>query len=248
VPTDTSNPRAFTLVELLVVTAIIAVLVSIIMPSLGRVRELARETQCCSNLAQIQKAYHGYSTQWRGQLLPYICNSSRPDAFWMEALRKYYGTADEIRGCPTVTELSYGWGDARTAWGPCGTRGAKNHWMNGHQGSVAINGWMYDMLPGSWGDSLDYESMVVPRSSDVPVWFDCSWVDAWPRDTNTPPDDLVLGFNDGGMGRLCIARHGMAVNVAFADGSARKTPLADLWLLQWHETYKRQFFDIPEPE
>ena len=241
--TDTSNRRAFTLVELLVVVAIIAILVSIIMPSLGRVRILAEEAKCCSNLAQIQRAYHGYAAAWQGRLLPYICNNARPDAFWMAALRKYYGTADEIRGCPTVTELSYGWGDARTAWGP-----VDNCWMDGHHGSVAINGWMYDMLPGHWGDDLDYESINVPRSSDVPVWFDCSWVDAWPRDTNTPPVDLVIGFNDGGMGRLCIARHGMAVNVAFADGSARKTPLADLWLLQWHKTYKRQFFDIPEPE
>ena len=226
--------------------AVIAVLVSIILPTLGRVMALVRQTECCSNVSQIQKAYQGYAAAWQGQLLPYICSVSRPEAFWMEALRKYYGQADGIRDCPSVERLSYGWGDAWTAWGPCGTIGAKDHWMGGHHGTYAINGWMYNMLPGWSHDALDYESMIVPRPGEVPVWCDSCWVDAWPRDTDTPPADLALGFNDGGMGRVCIARHGMAINVAFADGSARKTPLADLWLLRWHETFKRQFFHIPE--
>lgn len=55
--------RAFTLTELLVVIAILGILLSILIPVVGRVREAARATVCAANVRQLGQAMALYAQQ-----------------------------------------------------------------------------------------------------------------------------------------------------------------------------------------
>ncbi len=66
--TRPSASRAFTLIELLVVVAIIALLISILLPSLSRARESARRTQCAANLGSLGRACMIYAEANAGVL------------------------------------------------------------------------------------------------------------------------------------------------------------------------------------
>ncbi len=86
---------AFSLVELLVVVAIIALLISIMLPSLSRAQEKTRQTICMSNLKGIDKAWRMYTSANRGMppILPDIgaINGAGPgpDGYsaWKESLK-----------------------------------------------------------------------------------------------------------------------------------------------------------------
>jgi len=58
--------KGFTLIELMIVIAIIAILAAVLVPNFMRAREASRLTACKSNLKNISTAVETYSNDWDG--------------------------------------------------------------------------------------------------------------------------------------------------------------------------------------
>jgi prepilin-type N-terminal cleavage/methylation domain-containing protein/prepilin-type processing-associated H-X9-DG protein len=70
--------RAFTLIEVLVVVAIIALLIAILLPSLQRAREISRRTVCLSNEHELALGWTLYSADYKGALVSGVA------AYWVD--------------------------------------------------------------------------------------------------------------------------------------------------------------------
>jgi prepilin-type N-terminal cleavage/methylation domain-containing protein len=74
---------AFTLVELLVSIAVIAVLASLLLPSLARSKSKAKRSQCQSNLGQIGLASMMYSDDFNDFLVPAVISNYFATVNWL---------------------------------------------------------------------------------------------------------------------------------------------------------------------
>ena len=127
--------RGFTLIELLVVIAIIAVLLAILMPAMRKIKEIARETACKSNLRNIGFAVQMYLDDYERKL-PNTGNSNEflwfendgvtyrkpgsDSTYWGIFYKDYIKGQTKIFGCPsfqsaTNTRLIYNYSGSSKA-------------------------------------------------------------------------------------------------------------------------------------
>jgi prepilin-type N-terminal cleavage/methylation domain-containing protein len=108
--------RGFSLVELLVVIGIIAVLVAILLPALGRARAQAQSVACSSNQRQVAIAILMYANDNKGVLPPYGCMLNNPSNelggnYWWQLTAKYISKTGSQPGvnmlrCPSERDAN----------------------------------------------------------------------------------------------------------------------------------------------
>ena len=103
----------FTLVELLIVIAIIAILAGMLLPALNAAREKARSTNCLSNLKQFGMAFLSYTGDYDGRLCPaYLhltsgANANAYHPYWvfsvMDGAKEKRYIPRKLRACPAMS-------------------------------------------------------------------------------------------------------------------------------------------------
>ena len=242
----------FTLIELLVVIAIIAILMAVLMPALGYVRKQARSGACQSNLRQMCLAMNLYALDHQDRTMPF---SHQAGQYWFHQLAPYLSAKDyknnpqahiegvmEVSFCP-MTKRQQRSGDSYY-----GT--AERTWkFLGGEGSYGLNLWLQPSDPIYRKDLPGQKENFFEKYSDangsVPVLGDSVWVGAWPYADDRVPDDLTgekgyPNYPHGQgyfMGRFCVDRHKMAINLGFVDTHAERVSLKYLWAQKWHRTF-----------
>jgi prepilin-type N-terminal cleavage/methylation domain-containing protein/prepilin-type processing-associated H-X9-DG protein len=194
----------FTLMELLVVAAVIALLGAIVFPVFTQAREAARRTLCLTNLRQLALAHRMYVHDHDDTLPAWEQPAPSRSVLWTEFLRPYYRDPRLLDESPAslseredVTWLS---GYVLLTWGPDGdsTLG-KPYWR--WPGSPA---WPTEKQPAM-------RLVAVRRPADTVQFVDGGTF----RD--------YFGFG----GTAIRLRHGDArFNAAFSDGHAGSIPMA----------------------
>ena len=246
--------KGFTLIELLVVISIIALLLSILMPALGKVKAKAQSVVCRSNLKQMHLGVFMYAQENNNKCFDY----TYARGLYLQRMTNYCGELEQIRYCPSTkvgrseiaadlgrwsADLTFG--TARMTWWEVFIPNPNEDGrLTEEYGSYAYNGWMYTALPGSVEgtstEGLMFKNMSASQGNRIPLIMDSTWLDIWPLETDTPsPDiDLFIGEWLPSMGLLWIDRHNMKCNTVFVDGHATDVPLENLWRLKWHQQFK----------
>jgi prepilin-type processing-associated H-X9-DG protein/prepilin-type N-terminal cleavage/methylation domain-containing protein len=104
-PRSYRSPRGgFTLVEMLVVVAIVTVLVAMLLPALARARDHAKRTKCAANLRAIGQAMMMYAQLYRAYPGTRFAQVEAEAAIWPARLRPLAGGSRDMFHCPARDE------------------------------------------------------------------------------------------------------------------------------------------------
>jgi prepilin-type N-terminal cleavage/methylation domain-containing protein len=227
--------EAFTLIELLVVISIIAVLASMLLPSLGRAKSKALSVACLNNVKQLGVALNLYTGDNAERFPPIQDRIPGGETSWRPFLYAAVGRNPRVFDCPAERIDQYSSAKPRPNAKP-------SPWVLGQflpgeieipSGIGAVNvHWQFGGAQPPFGRPAGYENNLcrwgmVERPTQLILFGDghSDVNGTWPSDrwwiwkeignANQP------GFNRIAQGDKGSVRHQRRSNHVFADGSAR---------------------------
>lgn len=205
----------FTLVELLVVVAIIALLAAILFPVFGRAREKAHQATCLSNMHQLGLALSMYVDDYGGlypTVLAQAVSPDTPSGFDLNAVADWTELIDDrlkdkqVQRCPSDPAPAAGFESSY----------ALNSWFEYHLTQSEVTHPSDTILLAERLNNAETE-----KHSEHFVW----WL--WQGKTWPPaaaPDPTAAASQE-----LALTRHNGQSNYLYADGHVKSLPFAATW-------------------
>jgi len=230
------SPEAFTLIELLMVIAIVALLMAILLPALNKVKKQTREVICRSNLKQWGMVLALYVDENEGRLpildggtvLWFFRGSWVPEGDPNRPVVFQKVVTKGIACCPMAVKVRPG---PATGINRAGDSGGVSNEIRFARGST-FEAWKITSPPPPFRGSYGFNITAFPKSIDtfssrgqanIPVILDSPERMGMHRNTDRPPQTF------------CINRHNGYVNSLFLDWSVRRVGLKELWTLKWDD-------------
>lgn len=216
----------FTLMELLVVVAVIALLISILLPSLSRAREQGKSTVCLSNMRNLMLATQMYEQSYDGHFPSagyyHGGQANEADKSWIIQLANEYGKQRDMLRCPS--DLSPFWSQPNPdAVGLNGNPDDPNDPGSGfRQTSYASNG--YTAYPVGDNEIIYNRRERIRWPSTTIFWAEIVGEGEYANADHVHPETWWSNPRQFAGEQIDLERHLKKANYAFVDGHAESLP------------------------